>query len=640
MKRFIGIVAAMVFPTVALIGMITLFDANSVEAEVSNTAQLSFPSQIEAAEAAAVWLVTNHQNMDGGYADFSFGADQADSSVNGTLDAILGIASTGYNPALPLAGKTLTPLDYFSQNLSALVAYANTSGGQAGKLVMGLTAMRLNPNNFQGIDFVKILESHAMENGQYDATPFNHSLAMLGLASANEPIPQAAVTWLNDNQESAGSWTDGFGTTDNVDATAMSIMALLAAGVSVSDTIISDASTFLVNSQTGTGGWGYDQAATFGENANSTALVIQASSAMGEDFYSSNSPYIITSTAPISVLLGYQSPTGAYQVDFGSGPSDNFFATVQAMIGATGRAFPLPARYEAAAQGVACLDNIQDPASAGWAQFGDGAANAAGTSRAIEALVAFGADPVGSSYTFTGTTPVDALGDLAGPFMTNGGRVGVVMQGVVAAQGDVSNFAGYNLPISMTNYITAAGRYAPTNFGILAHAEGMLGLNLAGESVDPNSIPILTNEVMTDDLWSDNDQTGIAINVLSRLGEMLPTETLTSLQNTQFSSGGWEAGFGGFSVNSTSEVVQGLAAAGEYPFAPRWSTVSNGVLTNSADATINAQAENGCWQPFGGDDAYSTTDGILLLMIDEVSPEPSLLVSPTVQLFMPMSQSE
>lgn len=606
-------------------------------AEGSLLQALNYPDQAVSADAAVLWMVANYQNRDGGYTEFSGGADTGPSDVGGTVDAILAIAATGYNPAIPFPGLSTggqTPLNYLENNLSAVLAYANGTGGQAGKLVMAVAAMGKDPRNFQSFNLVSILASHNDGTGQLDSNPFNQSLAILGMAAVNEPLPSEAVDLLKVMQNTEGAWDDGFGTIDNVDATAMALMALTAAGEPFTTTAVISGTEFLLDAQTETAGWGY--APSFGgSNANSTGLAIQALSALGEDFYSPTSVWAISNTTPISALLSFQGESGAFQADFGNGPFDNYFATVQALVGVTGRPFPLPARYEAAKAAVACLAAIQDPVTAGWAQFGTGPANAGGTSRAIEALAAFGADLNDPTWTISSTTPIDALAGLAPEYMTDGGRVGVVMQGAFAAGEDVTDFAGANLPISITQSISpTSGAYAPINFGVQAHAEAMLALGLYAEPVDPAAVLLLQSTASTTGLWDSFDETGIALNVLSVLSATVPADTLNSLQAALLPTGGWEA-FGAFSVNSTSEVVQGLYSAGEAPYSPGWSVVSNGRLTNSADVIMATQAENGCWQPFGGDDAFSTTDAILALLLDDVELVDSVLVNPTVTLNLP-----
>ena len=71
---------------------------------------MAFPDQRDAVHDAVLWLIGNHQNDDGGYTSFSAGANQAPSSVAGTMDAILAISAAGYNPAANFPGKTHNPV--------------------------------------------------------------------------------------------------------------------------------------------------------------------------------------------------------------------------------------------------------------------------------------------------------------------------------------------------------------------------------------------------------------------------------------------------------------------------------------------------------------------------------------------------
>jgi hypothetical protein len=115
------------------------------------------------------------------------------------------------------------------------------------------------------------------------------------------------------------------------------------------------------------------------------------------------------------------------------------------------------------------------------------------------------------------------------------------------------------------------------------------------------------------------------------------------LHATQESDGGW--GFGSASPSSSSEVVQGLVAVGENPFAPSWSKVVSGTVTNAADAILAQQGDSGCWPNlFGpGDDPFSTTDAVLLLVQQPVwgttqftaLPEPVLIAEPTEPVVEP-----
>ncbi len=576
------------------------------------------PDQRTAVAAAVQWLVQTHQNDDGGYSNFSAGANLAPSGIGGTLDAIQAIAAAGYNPATNYPGKSNNPVAYLQSHATDLATYVAGGGGPAGKAILALTAAAQNPRDFIGYNFVISLTAQLSPTGQYNAnTPYDQSLALLALTAVRETAPISATQWLKAQQAANGSWDDGYGTSDNADATAMAIMALVAQGEPLTSTVLISATNFLAATQLPGGGWEYG--AGFGANANSTALVLQALSALGEDFYTPGSAWAQNGQTPLSALLAFQSSTGAFQVDFGFGPFDDFFATIQAIPAATGRPYPLPARYEAARQAIACLANLQDADSGGWEQFGGFGVNAGGTARAIEAIAAFGDDPQGAAWTPGSVNAVTALETLAPAYLAGGrgGRIGVVMQGVVAAGAPytVSNFAGYNLPISVTHYLSPTGEYDVTAFGPSAHNEAMLGLLVAGYAPDPLAVAWLQGAAVGG-TWGSPDANGSSLQVLGRLNEAVPVGAFSYLRQTQQADGGW--GFGGpASVNSTAEVVQGLVWQGDNPFSPAWSVVVNGRLQNPADVAMQQQQDNGCWLSWNNsDDPYATTDAILLLMVN------------------------
>ncbi len=569
----------------------------------------AFSDQRDSLSAGVAWLIEENQNQDGGYG-------VPTSSAASTLDPIIAISSAGYNPASPYLGHSSTPIDYLIENIDDLSSYAAISGGSAGKTVLALVSANQDPRDFGGEDFVMTLTNHYTDTGQYNADDaFKQSLAILGVVAVNEPVPDMAVTWLTDQQADDGSWDDGFGTDKNPDATALSIMALTAAGVEPDDPPVQMALQFLKDSQLATGGWEYGSG--FGESANSTALVVQALGATGQNFYDDGGDWAKNGMSPLTALMSWQNDNGAFQADFGSGLEDNAFATAQSIPAVTGKSFPLPGRHEAARLAIMCLEPLQDSDSGGWEQFAGFGVNAAGTSRAIEAIDAFGGDPQSNRWTPGSVNAVEALEDLTPQYIASGrgGRVGIVMQGVVAAGSpyDVNNFAGQDLPLLVSSYLSPTGEYDSTAFGVVANNEAMLGLLKAGEDVDPSAVEFLLG-AQTDGDWGGADSNGTSLNVLGRLGLSVP-DAVTNLREMQEDDGGW--GFGvPSSPSSTSEVVQGLIQGGHNPFSPSWSKIVDGVVMNPADAIMEQQSENGCWPNlFGpGDDPFSTTDGVLLLV--------------------------
>lgn len=609
-------------PTVLLItlilGLPTLaFRLNVIGgAQAAPVTNQAFVDQRESVRVATYWLVSHFQNDDGGYASLSTGANQAPSSISGTLDAILAIAAAGYNPGANFPAKSSTPIDYLLAHEAELAAFAGANGGQAGKVVLALTSASVDPRIFSDHDFVNILADHLEPSGAYNvADPFKQSLAILGVAATGQPVSALSVNWLKDKQAANGSWDDGFGTANNPDTTALAIMALLAAGLPPVDTDIQSAVNFLAGAQL-PGGWEYGSG--FGASANSTALVIQALSALGEDWYSSEGEWVEDGHTPLQAIMDYQSLSGAFQSDFGQGRFDDFYATVQAIPAVAGRPYPLPARFEAARAAISCLGTLQDNVTGGWPSFAGNPADAQGTSRAIQAISAFGGDVRALQWTTSGgIDAAEALESLTPAYLSGGrgGRVGIVMQGVIAAgpPANVRDFAGEDLPLLMTGYLSPTGEYDSTAFGIFAHGEAMLGLLAAKEPVAPTSIDFLLAAQSNGD-WGDPDSNGIALQVLNWLSHGTRSSTMVALRETQNDDGGW--GFGGVSNPSTSsEVVQGLSGIGLNPLGPDWSRVVNGRLSNAADIVMAQQGNNGCWpNAFGpGDDPYSTTDAILLL---------------------------
>ncbi len=601
-----------------ILAFIQLFNILQLSPVTAQTQRINLAiSQQSGVANAAQWLITTHQNDDGGYAAFSGMANLAPSNANGTLDATIALGMAGYDPNVPLFGESAAPGVWLRQNADAVAAYASQNGGSAGKAILGVYAANQDARDFGGYNLVISLTAQLSPTGQYNVNAaYNQALALLALSAASEPIPPSSVNWLLSKQAADGSWDDGFGTMKNPDATAMSMMALRSAGLPITHSRLLSATHFLGQAQLATGGFEYGVG--FGENANSSGLVAQALSAMGEDFFSTGGAWDKGSGAtPLSALASYQGATGAFQADFGAGLNDDFYTTIQGMPALTGRPYPQPNRLLAAQKGVACLAGLQDQATGGWEQFATIGVNAAGTSRAIQAIAAIGDDPNSAPYiTVGGVTPIQALENMTPSYLAGGrgGRLGIVMQGVVAGNGNPTNFAGGNLPISMTAYLSPTGAYDNIPFGVFPHAEAMLGLQAAGAPVDPTATTFLLAAASNGD-WGTPDDNGIAIQAL---GLLSPPAVNASLMTSQLADGGWGLALPS-SPNSTAEVIQGLAAIGEHPNAPQWSVVVSGTMVSPQELLISQQLPTGCWAAFGGGDgAFATTDAILGLMAQPI----------------------
>lgn len=284
-------------------------------------------------DRAADWLIATHQNEDGGFSSFSAGAGAAPSDIGGTLDAMLALAAAG-RPVDALAS-------YLTADPAALEAYATADGGVAAKAVLSLVAAGQDPAAFGGVDLAAVLANHLQPDGNYAvAGPFQQSLAIVGAVAVGRDIQPAGPDFLVGLQADNGSWDDGFGTLDNTDATAAAVMALVAGGMAPDAAPVADAVDFLRQAQLDDGTWPY--APTLGSSTNSTALALQALKAVGVDVSADEGDWVKGGRSPMAALLALQSDSGGFQVDFGSGPMDDFSATVQAMPAISGRQLPFP----------------------------------------------------------------------------------------------------------------------------------------------------------------------------------------------------------------------------------------------------------------------------------------------------------
>lgn len=314
--------------------------ASRVGSSQTSSEGVLFPNQSAIVEQAATWLIKQHQNEDGGFSSFSVGANMAPSDVGGTVDALLALSAASRVAPIQESGGPAAALAYLTANMDQVEAYAKENGGQIGKLLLALSALGVNPRDFEGQDLVKFLTDQHDQMGAFGVgDAFKQSLAILGLAAAKENVPESATDWLVTQQAGNGSWDDGFGTVDNPDATAMAIMALIASGYSPVDEPVSKAIEFLKSSQERDGGWGY--APGFGSSANTTSLVAQALTSLGENWTDNQGTWSNEGQSPLTALLSFQSDSGAFQADFGQGPFDDFFSTVQAMPAIAGLSLPI-----------------------------------------------------------------------------------------------------------------------------------------------------------------------------------------------------------------------------------------------------------------------------------------------------------
>jgi hypothetical protein len=285
---------------------------------------------------AALEYLKSQQNADGGFGS-GFGPDSA---VGSTADAVLAILSAGGDLSTFDQGGN-TPLTYLAAN-----APSTDTGGDLAKLILALIAAGQNPRVFGGVDSVAMLEGMIGADGRIGGENdifVGHTLAILALNSAQRPIPAAAVDYIKAAQQEEGAWAwDGSAeTAADTNTTAFALQALIAAGETASSEAVSRAIAYYQDIHNDDGGWPYQNPSDFGTatDANSTAVVIQAIIAVGQDPASADWASAEGYT-PITALEAFQNESGAFAWQ-AAVPDDNLLATVQALPALAGKAFPL-----------------------------------------------------------------------------------------------------------------------------------------------------------------------------------------------------------------------------------------------------------------------------------------------------------
>lgn len=268
-----------------------------------------------AANKGLTWLQKKQSNKNGSYG-----------GANSTVDSALSIAANNIIARDWKKNSNAPNLATFlKQNARK---YSKVGASSAGKLALGLTSTK--------VCFQKNTRLpgwyYDAGTGEYQVGAGHQSYAMLGTAAV-ESVPANAITYLENLQQSDGSfeWQPGWGGDTN--STALAIQALIAAGLPANDATIVEALSYLSLAQNPDGGFPYSSEGDGASDANSTAWVVQALFAAGQDPYDAD---WTEQANPIDFLQSLQLPNGSFQWQSGSG-SANLLATQQAIVALMGR---------------------------------------------------------------------------------------------------------------------------------------------------------------------------------------------------------------------------------------------------------------------------------------------------------------
>ncbi len=210
-----------------------------------------------AAARAAAWLASGASGTAG-----APGGQQADAIV-----------------ALRSAGSSHASLRPRLRTLSRVApAYATTAGGAA-KVALAAIAAGTEPRRLGGVDYLGRVTSRYAA-GRYGATAYDQAFSILAMVGAGRPVPANAIR-ATLRTRGDGGWDYALiQSRDSVDATAIVIEALRAAGVPASNPGLRAATTWMLAQRNTEGGYA---SAGGGRptDANSTAGAIRALRALG-----------------------------------------------------------------------------------------------------------------------------------------------------------------------------------------------------------------------------------------------------------------------------------------------------------------------------------------------------------------------
>lgn len=262
-------------------------------------------------EAALKWMTTL-QNADGGFTN----GFQPESDFGTTADTIFAINSAdGDLTEFVKEGKS--PLDYVTDQVTQGKV---TKAGVLGKLLLALAYTDATPASFGTHDLITET-TEALKTLEDGSDLYSLSLGVLGLRAVGAEVPDTTIKALLDARGTDGGWGFSKGTPSDTNTASFALQALIAA-----DAEFDAAPTlaYFKSVQSKDSGWAY-QAPASGEavsDANSTAAVVQALIAAGED--------LSTWGSPEKTLASFQQADGSFTYQL-SQPAPSFLATVQAL---------------------------------------------------------------------------------------------------------------------------------------------------------------------------------------------------------------------------------------------------------------------------------------------------------------------
>ncbi len=212
--------------------------------------------------------------------------------------------------------------------------YSRSSAGAAGKLATAVVASgaclpagALSPSAW-----------YSPTLGAYSARGTgDNAWAVLGALSLGDTPPAAALDHLRSLALANGAWEWSPGWGADTNSTSLALQALIGSGEAITSSSVISGLAWLKLAQNADGGFPYSPGPQAGSDSNSTAYVVQALIAAGEQV--DGPAWQPSGNSPVDFLLARQQENGAMEWQVGTGP--DVLATQQSVAALLRRPFPI-----------------------------------------------------------------------------------------------------------------------------------------------------------------------------------------------------------------------------------------------------------------------------------------------------------
>lgn len=222
---------------------------------------------------------------------------------------------------------------------SPLANFSGTLVTDYAKRILSLVAAQKDPATFTPIDLVVGLKNLAQGGQLGDASLLNDDAwGVLALraagVSASDSLIQSSVQYMLGHQNTDGGWGYAIGGSSDTNDTAAVIMALLEAGVPANHAALQSAVAYFVGLQKPDGGFPYEP--SFASDSASTAWVISALTKLGQNPAS----WLKAGNTPVSFLLSLQTSDGSFKWQ-AADPQGSQTMTAYAVVALSNQAYPV-----------------------------------------------------------------------------------------------------------------------------------------------------------------------------------------------------------------------------------------------------------------------------------------------------------